>query len=92
MPLKGAVNLVSCRLQMAEIGNYRIFNCYAPSGSGNKLARNRFYGEEVFKYLQLFSGSINLLAGDHNSVLRKEDVEGGFGFKRKFCEALDSQV
>ena len=92
IPLTGAVNLVSCRLQMAENMNYRIFNCYAPSGSGNKFARNQFYGEIVFKYLRSFSGSINLLAGAHNSVLRREDVEDGFGFSRKFCESLNSLV
>ena len=40
-----AVNLVNCRLQMAEVGVYRIFNCYAPSGSENKYAREKFYGD-----------------------------------------------
>ena len=33
LPLTGAVNLISCRLQMAELGPYKIFNCYALSGS-----------------------------------------------------------
>ena len=92
IPLQGAVNLLCCRLQMAEISGYRIFNCYAPSGSGNKHARNQFYGDTVFNYLKLCSGSINLLGGDHNSVLRKEDVEGGFGFSSKFCESLNTLV
>ena len=50
IPLSGAVNLLGCRLQMAEIGEYRIFNCCAPSGSGNKYERNKFYGEDVFKF------------------------------------------
>ena len=77
---------------MAEIGEYRIFNCYAPSGSGNKYERNKFYGEDVFKFFQLYSGSLNLLAGDHNSILRREDVEGGFGFPQKFCESLNTLV
>ena len=86
VPLTGAVNLLSCRLQMAQIGEYRIFNCYAPSGSGNKHSRNTFYGEDVFKFLKLYSGSLNVFGGDHNCVLRKEDLEGGVGFSCKFCE------
>ena len=91
-PLIGAVNLVSCRLQMANIGPYKIFNCYAPSGSENRFARNQFYGEEIFRYFKLHSDSVKLLAGDHNSVLKKEDIENGTGFSMKYCEALNTLV
>ena len=92
LALTGAVNLISCRLQMAELGPYKIFNCYAPSGSENKFSRNQFYGEEVFKFLKLHPDSSKLIAGDHNSVLRKEDVENGKGFSSKFCEAFHTLV
>ena len=34
LPLTGAVNLISCRLQMAQIVSYRIFNCYVENGIG----------------------------------------------------------
>ena len=91
-PLINAANLVTCRLQVAEIGPFKIFNCYAPSGSENKFERNQFYGEEIFKYLRLHSDSLKLIAGDHNSVIRKEDVEYGAGFSSKFCEALNTLV
>ena len=50
VPLSGVVNLVEGKLQMAELGQYRISNCYTPSGSGNKRGRSVFYGEDVFKY------------------------------------------
>ena len=88
----GAVNLTNCRLQMAEIGPYKFFNCYAPSGSENRFARNQFYGEDVFKYLKLQSDSTKILVGDHNCVLRKEDIENGIGFSQKYCQALDTLV
>ena len=83
VPLVGAVNLINCRLQIAEIGVYKIFNCYAPSGSENKHARNKFYGEDLFKFLVLHSDCPHLVAGDHNCVLRKEDIENGIGFSTK---------
>ena len=91
-PVSGAVNLISCRLQMAEIGAFRIFNCYAPSGSENRHARNKFYGEDIFKFLKIHSGSSFIMTGDHNSVLCKEDIEHGTGFNSKFCPALDTLV
>ena len=75
VPLTGVVNLLECRLQIAELGQYRILNCYAPSGSENKHSRSVFYGEEIFKYLRLHSGAQWLLGGDHNSVIRREDVK-----------------
>ena len=67
IPLTGVVNLVECRLQMAELGPYRILNCYAPSGSENKHSRSVFYGEEVFKYLRLNPDAQWLVGGDHQS-------------------------
>ena len=57
LPVIGAVNLICCRLQTAQIGPYNIFNCYAPSGSENRLARIQFYGEELFRYLILYPDS-----------------------------------
>ena len=92
IPLTGAFNLLSCRLQMAEIGGYRIFNCYAPSGSENKFSRNKFYGDDLFMFLNLFPEYSLLVAGDYNSVLRREDIENGTGFSSKFCAALDTLV
>ena len=92
VPLTGVVNLLECRLQIAELGQYRILNCYAPSGSENKHSRSVFYGEEIFKYLRLHSGAQWLLGGDHNSVIRREDVENGVGFSSKNCEALENLV
>ena len=92
IPLTGAVNLINCRLQMAYIGHCMIFNCYAPSGSENRHARNQFYGEEVFSFLKLHADSLKLVAGDHNCVLRKEDIENGTGFANKYCKALDTLV
>ena len=41
IPLTGVVNLVSCRQQIAELGPYRIFKCYATSVSENRHARNK---------------------------------------------------
>ena len=88
----GAVNLICCRLQTAQIGPYRIFNCYAPSGSENRFARVQFYGEELFRYFKLHPDSSKIIGGDHNCVLRKDDVENGVGFASKFCGALQSLV
>lgn len=81
VPLSGVVNLVEGRLQMAEVGPYRILNCYAPSGSGNKHGRSVFYGEDVFKFLRLNPGAPWLVGGDHNCVIRKADIEGGYWFR-----------
>ena len=44
IPVTGIVNLIECRLQIAELGPYRIMNCYAPSGSENRFQRNIFWG------------------------------------------------
>ena len=57
VPLTGVINLVECRFQVAELGPYRILNCYAPSGSRNRHSRSVFYGEEVFNYMRLFPGA-----------------------------------
>ena len=90
--LSGVINLVECRLQIAELGPYRILNCYAPSGSENGHKRSVFYGEEVFKYLRLNAGALWVIGGDHNSVIRKADIEGGIGFATKNCEALKNLI
>ena len=92
VPLSGLVNLVECRLQMAELGPYRIFNCYAPSGSENRQQRNIFFGEELFKCLRIHPGSLCIVAGDYNCVTRREDVEGGVGYQTKKCEVLKNLV
>ena len=92
VPLSGVVNLVECRLQIAELGPYRILNCYAPSGSENRHSRTVFYGEDVFRYLRLNTGALWVVGGDHNCVIRRADVEGGKGFTTKQCEALKSLV
>ena len=92
VPLSGVVNLVEGKLQMAELGQYKIFNCYAPSGSGNKRGRSIFYGEDIFKFLRLNPGAQWLVGGDHNCVIRRADIEGGIGFAAKNCEELKNLV
>ena len=92
VPLSGVVNLIECRLQIAELGPYKILNCYAPSGSENRHSRSVFYWENVFKYLRLDTRALWVIGGDHNSLIRRVDVEDGIGFQAKNCEAFKDLV
>ena len=46
----------------------------------------------VFIYLRLNAGALWVIGGDHNSVIRKADIEGGIGFATKNCEALKNLI
>ena len=87
IPVEQTVSLAICRLQVATLGNYKLFNVYAPSGSCNKQARINFFGQDLFNVLNLSQG-FKVVAGDFNSVMDKMDVENGKGFDQKKCVIL----
>ena len=92
MPVVDVCNLVSCRAQVARLGNYMLLNLYAPSGTERKYERNRFFGQDIFQSLQLGNKDRWVLGGDFNSVLSSKDVEGGVGFNQKLCPTLKDLV
>ena len=48
LPVEEVISVSTCRLQIAKLGSYRLFNCYAPSGSNKKSERAKFFSQDVF--------------------------------------------
>ena len=48
IPLQDVLSLELCRIQMASLGPYKLFNIYGPSGSDKKKERILFYGRDLF--------------------------------------------
>ena len=57
LPVTDVCTLLSCRAQVARLGHYMLLNLYAPSGSDKKHERNRFFGQDIFRSLQLGTGN-----------------------------------
>ena len=92
LPVADVSPLTLCRLQVATLGPYKLMNIYAPSGSDKKHERNVFFGQDIFEALHLDCQSRWVVGGDHNSVLKIIDVDGGVGFSHKRCPALEDLV
>ena len=88
LPVSNVNTLVLCRAQVATLGKYMLLNIYAPSGSDKKYERNVFFGQEIFSALSLNHNPTWVVGGDFNCVLKSADIEGGLGFKQKFCPSL----
>ena len=74
-PVTDVCPLVICRSQVATLGPYKLLNLYAPSGSDKKHDRTVFFGQEIFRALQLDLQSPWILGGDYNCVLKAIDIE-----------------
>ena len=59
--LENVTSVSLCSLQVASLGQYRLVNIYAPSGSNKRNEREIFYAQEVFNLLQMFSKPSYLL-------------------------------
>ena len=92
IPVVDACSVVPCRAQVASLGNHRLMNVYAPSGSDKKYERSVFFGQELFSFLLSDSSSSWICGGDYNAILEPIDVEGGKGFDQKKCPALADLV
>ena len=92
LPVSDVSTLVLCRAQVATLGKYMLLNIYAPSGSEKKHERNVFFGQDIFRALNLNLEATWVIGGDFNCVMKSEDIEGGVGFQQKFCPALKDVV
>ena len=92
LPMEDIIPLVTCRAQAAVIGQYVVFNIYAPSGSDKRQERNFFFSQDMFRAFNLFTHAHYIFAGDFNCVLSPLDIENGVGFNTKFCASLKDLV
>ena len=92
IPVSDVHNIFPSRAQIATLGQYKLLNVYAPSGSDKAFARSTFFGQDLFEFLHLEPRGQWISAGDFNCVLRAIDVEGGMGFDHKKCPALADLV
>ena len=92
LPVCDVSTLVLCRAQVATLGCYMLINIYAPSGSEKKHDRNVFFGQDIFEALTLHHEAAWVIGGDFNCVLGSVDVEGGVGYRHKFCPSLKDLV
>ena len=86
--LKEVLTIVVGRAQLVFLGGTALLNIYAPSGSGAKHDRNRFFACDIFRAVNLYPFSSWLVSGDFNAILSPLDVENGFGFGQKNCPML----
>ena len=76
LPLSEVTSVVDCRAQLAKLGPYHILNVYAPSGSNNRTARRKFFGQDIFRLVRgTNTSTYPLIIGDFNSVLSPLDTE-----------------
>ena len=68
-------SIVSCRAQVATLGQYKLLNIYAASGSGKAHERAIFFGQEIFQFLQMGPNTCWICGGDFNAVLSPIDIE-----------------
>ena len=92
IPLQDVTPFIPCRMQLATVGSVRLINIYAPSGSNRKEERATFFGQHLFRALDLNSHLPLVLGGDWNCLLNPLDVENAVGFRQKTCAALDDLV
>ena len=92
LPVTNVLSLKVCRIQIASLGDVRLVNIYAPSGSQNRYARSLFFSQDLFLALQIDPGLTVICGGDYNCVLKPEDIEGGREFQQKNCPALKDFV
>jgi len=64
-----------------------IINVYAPSGTGMKQERERFFNTEL-PYLPTGETSHILLYGDFNCILEASDTTGGLTYSRALAELV----
>ena len=88
IPVTNVSTLVSCRAQVASLGEYQLMNIYAPSGSQKKYEREKFFSQDIFSLLLSNSSVSWFIGGDFNAVLAPIDIEGGVGFESKKSKAL----
>ena len=87
IPIEDVSTIVSCRAQVATLGEYRLMNVYAPSGSDKKHERSLFFGEDIFQSLLSDSSGSWIMGGDFNAILGPMDVERGVGYDQKKFQA-----
>ena len=92
LPVRDVCTLVVCRAQLAVLGPYFLLNVYAPSGSDKKHERSEFFGQDLFRALNVKSNALWVLGGDFNCVMKASDIEGGVGFRQKFCPTLKDLI
>ena len=55
LPVQSVYSVVSCRIQVASLGSYKLINIYGPSGSSRRAERAIFYGQKLFQALNFDS-------------------------------------
>ena len=92
LPVTDVSSLVSCRGQIAFLGDLALLNIYAPSGSDKKHERGSFFSKTIFQALNMHQGSKWVVGGDFNCVLQRIDIENGVGFDHKNSPQLADLV
>ena len=92
LPMRDINSLVTCRLQVAFLGDLALLNLYAPSGSDKKYERGTFFSQSIFQALNIHPTTKWILGGDFNCVLQPVDIENGVGFDQKGCHQLADLV
>jgi hypothetical protein len=70
----------SGRAIAADVGPMRIVNIYAPSGTAKRTEREQFYNNELPTVLGMHP--IDVLGGDFNCILEREDATGQGSYSR----------
>ena len=92
LPVQDVNSLVTCRAQVAYMGEYALLNLYAPSGSDKRYERGVFFSQDVFRAFSLAPNSKWLVGGDFNCVLQPMDIDNATGFDQKNCPQLADLV
>ena len=92
LPVKDVISLISCRGQIAFLGELALLNLYAPSGSDKKYERGVFFSQNVLQALYTHPGKKWIIGGDFNCVLQAMDIDNGIGFDKKKSPQLADLV
>ena len=92
LPVKDVSSLVSCRGQIAFLGDLALLNLYAPSGSDKKYERGVFFSQNILQTLNIHPATKWIIGGDFNCVLQSMDIENEVGFSQKNSPQLADLV
>ena len=48
LPVSEVTSVVHCRVQMANLGPYKLLNIYGPSASNHRQERRDLFGQDIF--------------------------------------------
>ena len=88
LPITNTQRNLDGRILKIVINNYiTIINVYPPSGTLNRLAREKFFNEDIVPNIENLT-DIVILGGDFNCVINEEDSSGNSNYSKNLKQLI----